>query len=66
MHPTFPLSLQVAQGYGAHGITVTRPEENLQSAIAEAQRVATGPNARPVLLNVHIGKTDFREGSLSV
>ena len=58
--------MQVAQGYGAHGITVTKPEENLRSAIAEAQRVARGGNGRPVLLNVHIGKTDFREGSLSV
>ena len=57
---------QVARGYGAHGITVARPEESLRGAIAEAQRVARGAAGRPVLLNVHIGKTDFREGSLSV
>ena len=55
---------EVARGYGGAGILVDDPNLNLQAVFEEArkQRAAN----RPVLINVHIGKSDFREGSISV
>ncbi|MFZ1986811.1 MAG: thiamine pyrophosphate-dependent enzyme, partial [Desulfatitalea sp.] len=53
----------VAQGYGAKGFVIRAPEEilpTLQAARASARR------GRPVLINLLIGKTDFREGSISM
>ena len=53
----------VAQGCGGHGILVENTEE-IPQAVEEAIRVSrTGV---PVLLNVHIGKTGFRNGSISM
>eukprot|EP00658_Telonema_sp_P-2_P035116 TRINITY_DN25586_c0_g1_i3.p2 TRINITY_DN25586_c0_g1~~TRINITY_DN25586_c0_g1_i3.p2 ORF type:complete len:342 (+),score=43.11 TRINITY_DN25586_c0_g1_i3:270-1295(+) len=55
---------QVARGYGGAGILVDDPDADLSAVFREArQHCAAG---RPVLINVHIGKTDFREGSISV
>ncbi|RJQ78145.1 MAG: thiamine pyrophosphate-binding protein [Desulfobacteraceae bacterium] len=54
---------RVAEGFGAEGFVIRAQEEilpTLQSARAAAQRGV------PVLINVLIGKTDFREGSVSM
>jgi len=63
----------VAEGYGGQGIelrgvgeTLEQTGENIRQVVQEAQRLSSGPDAKPVLINCHIGKTDFREGSLSV
>jgi acetolactate synthase-1/2/3 large subunit len=53
----------VAEGYGGRGIRVDRPEE-VPDALHEAKEIARG--GRPVLVNVLIGKTDFRKGSISM
>jgi acetolactate synthase-like protein len=55
---------QVAVGYGAEGILVDDPNTDLQHVFQQARQHRQ--NNRPVLINVHIGKTDFREGSISV
>jgi thiamine pyrophosphate-dependent acetolactate synthase large subunit-like protein len=54
---------QVVKGFGAKGLRVTRREEILP-ALEEARRTAAG--GRPVLINVLIGRTDFRDGSISM
>jgi len=55
----------VAEGYGGHGIEVkTGDTQKVAEALKEAQSIAA--QGVPVLVNVHIGGTDFREGSLSV
>ncbi len=54
---------RVAEGFGAHGIVV-RTDAELPAALAEAQAVAA--SGRPVLLNVWLARSDFREGSLSM
>ena len=54
----------VAKGYGAQGSQIGSAGESVGSAIEEAQASARG--GKPYLLNVMIGSTDFREGSLSV
>jgi acetolactate synthase-1/2/3 large subunit len=54
---------RVARGYGAEGFVIRREEEialTLQAARAAARE------GRPVLINLLIGKTDFREGSISM
>eukprot|EP00698_Gefionella_okellyi_P001515 TRINITY_DN1144_c0_g1_i1.p1 TRINITY_DN1144_c0_g1~~TRINITY_DN1144_c0_g1_i1.p1 ORF type:complete len:646 (-),score=181.90 TRINITY_DN1144_c0_g1_i1:867-2804(-) len=53
----------VAQGWGGEGILVKGGDEAVLPALRKAVEIA---RSKPVLLNVHIGKTDFREGSLSV
>lgn len=53
----------VAAGFGAHGILVKHTSE-LARALTEARDVAR--QGRPVLLNVWLDKTAFREGSLSM
>lgn len=53
----------VAEGYGAKGFVIRAEEEiapTLQAARAAARQ------GRPVLINLLIGKTDFREGSISM
>jgi acetolactate synthase-1/2/3 large subunit len=52
-----------AEGLGGRGILVREPHE-LAPALAEAKRVAAG--GVPVLVNVHLGRTDFRKGSISM
>ncbi len=54
---------RVAQGFGAEGFLVRSAEE-----IAPTLRAARAASrqGRPVLINLLIGKTDFREGSISM
>ena len=55
---------EVARGYGGAGILVDDPNADFDQVFQEARsHCAAG---RPVLINVHIGKSDFREGSISV
>jgi thiamine pyrophosphate-dependent acetolactate synthase large subunit-like protein len=54
---------RVVEGLGAKGISIARPEE-IVPALEEARRTAAG--GRPVLINVHIGRTGFRDGSISM
>ena len=53
----------VAQGYGGDGFCVDDPVQ-LNEILAQGKAVAE--NGRPVLINVMIGKTDFRKGSISM
>jgi len=54
---------RVVEGFGARGFLVDRPEA-LAAALDEAQASATA--GVPALVNVLIGDTDFRKGSLSL
>jgi acetolactate synthase-1/2/3 large subunit len=54
---------EVAAGYGGIGILVTDPAE-IDAALDEA--IAAARAGTPVCINVHIGKSTFREGSLSI
>ena len=56
---------EVARGYGGEGLLVRDPDADLNGVFAEA-RALRRRTGKPVLLNVHIGKTSFREGSISV
>lgn len=53
----------VAQGYGGNGLTVSTLEDT-RARLQQAQAAAR--SGTPMLVNVRIGKTSFREGSLSV
>jgi acetolactate synthase-1/2/3 large subunit len=53
----------VAAGFGAEGLLVKTMEE-LPAALAKARELAA--QGRPVLVNVWLDKTEFREGSLSM
>ena len=53
----------VVEGLGAKGIRIAQPEE-IVPALEDARRTAAG--GRPVLINVHIGRTGFRDGSISM
>jgi acetolactate synthase-1/2/3 large subunit len=53
----------VAAGFGAEGIVVTRNAE-VPDALARARAAAR--SGKPVLVNVWLDKTDFREGSISM
>jgi acetolactate synthase-like protein len=53
----------VAEGYGGRGILVTDPAQ-VDEALDEAKRLAA--EKTPVCINVHLAKSDFREGSLSI
>lgn len=54
---------EVAKGFGAEGIEVKRPGE-VEPALRRAQEIAA--SGRPVLVNVWLDKTDFRDGSISM
>lgn len=54
---------KVAEGYGAVGLRVDRPE-GIAPALARAREAARA--GRPVLINLLIGQTDFRKGSISM
>ncbi|GMV46662.1 MAG: acetolactate synthase I/II/III large subunit [Pseudomonadota bacterium] len=54
---------EVAAGFGAAGLLVQRDAE-VRPALAEARRLAQA--GRPVLVNVWLDGTEFREGSLSM
>lgn len=53
----------VAQGFGAAGIVVKNTAD-VPVALAQAREIARG--GTPVLVNVWLDKTDFREGSISM
>ncbi len=53
----------VARAFGAEGIEVRRADE-VNGALAEARRLAAA--GKPVLINVWLDKTAFREGSISM
>jgi acetolactate synthase-1/2/3 large subunit len=54
---------RVAQGYGGEGIVLEHPDQ-IDAVLVQAQETARG--GTPVLINALIGKSDFREGSISV
>jgi acetolactate synthase-like protein len=54
---------KVAEGYGGKGLLLTDPAK-VDETIAEAKRLSA--SGVPVCINVHIAKTDFREGSISI
>jgi thiamine pyrophosphate-dependent acetolactate synthase large subunit-like protein len=53
----------VAAGFGAEGIVVRHADE-MRPALEKARALAA--SGRPVLVNVWLDKTEFREGSLSM
>ena len=54
---------EVARGFGAEGLLVTRMEE-VEGALRQARELAR--QGRAVLVNVWLDRTGFREGSLSM
>ena len=54
---------EVARGFGAEGIEI-RTDAEVEPALAEARARARA--GRPVLVNVWLDRTEFREGSLSM
>jgi acetolactate synthase-1/2/3 large subunit len=53
----------VGQGYGAHGLLLTDPAK-IDETILKAKKLARA--GTPVVINVHIDRTDFRKGSISM
>jgi thiamine pyrophosphate-dependent acetolactate synthase large subunit-like protein len=53
----------VAEGFGAKGFLI-RSDEEIQTTLQAARDAAR--QGSPVLINVMLGKSDFREGSLSM
>ena len=53
----------VAEGYGAEGLLLQHPED-MPEVLAAARETARA--GRPVLINAHLGATDFRKGSISM
>src|SRR4029079_10115258 len=54
---------KVAEGYGGVGLVLTDPAR-VDATLHEAKASARG--GRPVCINVHLRKTDFRKGSISM
>ena len=54
---------KVAEGFGGKGFNVKRIED-LPAVLVKAKKLAA--QGVPVLINCHIGSTDFRKGSISV
>jgi acetolactate synthase-1/2/3 large subunit len=54
---------KVAEGYGGVGLVLTDPNR-VDATLAEAKAIAR--TGRPVCINVHLRKTDFRKGSISI
>ncbi|MCO5102277.1 MAG: thiamine pyrophosphate-binding protein [Burkholderiaceae bacterium] len=54
---------EVARGFGAEGLLVTRMEE-VEAALKRAREISR--QGKAVLVNVWLDRTDFREGSLSM
>ncbi len=52
-----------AKGFGGEGIVLTDSGQ-ITSALRQAKQIAR--NGKPVLVNVHFGKTGFRKGSISM
>lgn len=54
---------KVAEGYGGSGLLLTRSED-IPAVLDEAVRTARA--GTPVLINVHLARTEFRKGSISM
>ncbi len=54
---------KIAEGYGGVGLLLTDPKK-IGKTIAEARKIAA--TGKPVLINIHIGGSDFRKGSISI
>lgn len=54
---------KVAEGYGGKGFLLDEPGQ-MAGVLAEARETARA--GRPVLINAHLGETDFRKGSISM
>jgi acetolactate synthase-1/2/3 large subunit len=54
---------EVAKGFGAEGIEI-RTDAEVDKGLAHARRLAAA--GKPVLVNVWLDKTEFREGSISM
>ena len=54
---------KVAEGYGGVGLVLSDPAR-VDQVLAEAKAIAKG--GRPVCINVHLRRTDFRKGSISI
>ena len=54
---------EVARGFGAEGLEI-RSEAEVAAVLAQARDLAAA--GRPVLVNVWLDKTEFREGSVSM
>jgi len=52
-----------AEGLGGKGLVI-KTDDEIENVLEEAKRMAG--DGHPVLVNVHLAKTDFREGSLSI
>ena len=53
----------VAEGYGGKGLLLTDPSK-IDETLDEAKALSKA--GHPVLINVHIAKSDFRKGSISI
>jgi thiamine pyrophosphate-dependent acetolactate synthase large subunit-like protein len=54
---------KVAEGYGGRGLLLTRSED-IPAVLDEAVRTTRA--GTPVLINVHLARTEFRKGSISM
>jgi thiamine pyrophosphate-dependent acetolactate synthase large subunit-like protein len=54
---------QVAAGFGAVGLLIQQPDQ-IEPVLAQARAIAAA--GRPVLINVWLDRSDFREGSISM
>ena len=54
---------EVARGFGAEGLEI-RSDAAVAAGLARAREIAA--SGRPVLVNVWLEKTEFREGSISM
>lgn len=54
---------RAAEGFGGVGLEIVRPE-GLGEVLRAAREAAAG--GTPVVINAHIGRTDFRKGSISI
>jgi acetolactate synthase-1/2/3 large subunit len=54
---------KVAEGYGGRGLLLSRSED-IPAVLDEAVRTARA--GTPVLINVHLARTEFRKGSISM
>jgi acetolactate synthase-1/2/3 large subunit len=54
---------KVGEALGGAGVLIAK-EEEIESGLAEAKRIAA--SGKPVVVNVHLGKTEFRKGSISM
>ncbi|MGD2033386.1 MAG: thiamine pyrophosphate-binding protein, partial [Gammaproteobacteria bacterium] len=54
---------RVAAGFGAGGLVIHSDEE-IDDVLGQARDIAAG--GHPVLVNVILDRSDFREGSLSI